>query len=84
MSDCYIDSSIPEMEDREPIRNPGLKLSASQHPWYEEVRGESGPKYVPERPKEAQPLPLRVKRCSEHRQDDEQNKLGAVGINGLP
>jgi hypothetical protein len=62
----YIDTSAQETEDREPIGNPGVKLCASRHPWYEEIRGESGPKYVPERPKEPRRLPASVRECCEH------------------
>jgi hypothetical protein len=62
----YVDSSIPEIEDREPISYPGVKLSASQHPLYDEVRGESCPKYVLEKPKAPRRLPASVRECCEH------------------
>jgi hypothetical protein len=78
----YIDTSTEETEYREPISYPGVKLSASQHPWYEDVRGESGPKYVPEEPNSPRPLPRSVRQCCAHPGDDERNELGAFGIHG--
>jgi len=62
----YIDTSTQETEDREPISNPGVKLCPSQHPWYEEVRGESVPKCGSEEPKVARPLLRSVRRCCAH------------------
>jgi hypothetical protein len=67
MSDCYIDSSIPEMEDREPIRNPGVKLSPNEHSrFYDDVPGMSEARSQLERPKEVHPLASSVTRCCEH------------------
>jgi hypothetical protein len=78
----YIDASTQDIEDREPISYPGVKLSANQHPWYEEVRGESCPKQASEKPKEPRRLAASVRHCCEHPQDDERNELGAFGIRG--
>jgi hypothetical protein len=66
----YIDTSTQEIEDREPVSNPGVKLSAGHHPWYEEVRGESCPKQTPDEPKEPRRLPASVKECCEHPGND--------------
>jgi hypothetical protein len=62
----YIDTSTQEIEYREPISNPGVKLCANQHPWYEEVRGESYPKFVPEKAKEPRRLSASVRECCDH------------------
>jgi hypothetical protein len=68
MSDAnhYIDTSTEETEYREPISYPGVKLPPNQHLQYEEVRGESYPKHVPETPKEPHRLPASVKACCDH------------------
>jgi hypothetical protein len=62
----YIDTTDQEIEYREPISYPGVKLSASQHPWYEELRGESYPKHVPDKPKELRRLPASMRECCDH------------------
>jgi hypothetical protein len=67
----YIDSSIPEEADAKPISYPWVKLSPNEHgDLYDDVQGMSQPRSQPEEPKKPQPLPLLVKRCCEHPQDD--------------
>jgi hypothetical protein len=61
MSDDYIDSSIPEIEDRESVSNPGVKLPPNQYPWYEQIRGESCPKQAPEKPKEPRRIDYEIR-----------------------
>jgi hypothetical protein len=72
----YIDTSTEETEDREPISNPGVKLSPNEHSqFYDDVPGMSGAQPVPEKPNSPRPLPRSVRRLCVHPGDADYDGL---------
>jgi hypothetical protein len=70
---------LPAMQIESAINSAAL--SPNDHPeFYDDVQGMSEARPRPERPKEPQPLPLRVRRCCGHPEDDDCIELGAFGI----
>jgi hypothetical protein len=64
-SERYIDAGPDETE--QPVSHPGIKLSPNDHArFYDDVRGQSEARGVPEEPEDECPLPRRVRRLLAH------------------
>ena len=64
-SEHYVDTGLDEDEPR--ISNPGIKLRTNEHArFYDDVRGQSEARGVPEEPKEGRPLPRKIRRLCAH------------------
>jgi hypothetical protein len=67
-SEHYVDTGLDEDEPR--ISNPGVKLRPNERArFYDDVRGQSEARSLPEEPKEARPLPRTVRRLLAHPSD---------------